>query len=208
MANTAPQAGRSPVRRLLFWCNSGPAPAHGPATKCIGIDDRLPKSNHELVMATSSSTSDAARAYLRLFPDVYLRFHRRDEKHSEMSGASRGVLMHLAQSGPLTVGQCAEHLNRAQSVVSEIIDQLERHGLLARVRDESDRRRTLVWLTEQGRARIIEDQEVLSVDSLERAIAKMKPQERAMLLEGTRALIRAADEASMPSKQKTKPRRK
>jgi DNA-binding MarR family transcriptional regulator len=154
-------------------------------------------------MATSSSVSEAARAYLRLFPDVYLRFHRRDEKHSEMSGASRGVLMHLAQSGPVTIGQCAQHLNRAQSVVSEIIDQLERNGYLARVRDEGDRRRTLVWLTDQGRARIIEDQEVLSVDILERAIVKMKPQHRAMLLEGTRALIQAADEDSVPARQKT-----
>ena len=155
-------------------------------------------------MTTSSSVSESARAYLRLFPDVYLRFHRRDDKRSEMSGASRGVLMHLAQSGPLTVGQCAQHLNRAQSVVSEIIDQLERHGFLARVRDESDRRRTLVWLTDQGRARMIEDQEVLGVDGLERAFAKMKPQQRLMLLEGTRALIQAADFDSVPAKPKTR----
>jgi DNA-binding MarR family transcriptional regulator len=99
-------------------------------------------------------------------------------------------------------------LDRAQSVVSEIIDQLERHGFLARVRDDSDRRRTLVWLTDQGRARIIEEQEVLSVEVLERAIAKMQPQHRAMLLEGTRALIQAAEEDSAPAKQKTKPRKR
>ncbi len=114
--------------------------------------------------------------------------------------------MHLAQSGPLTVGQCAQHLDRAQSVVSEIIDQLERHGFLARVRDESDRRRTLVWLTDQGRTRIIEEQEVLSVEVLERAIAKMKPQQRAMLLEGTRALIQAADIDFVPAKQRNRKR--
>src|SRR5664280_792546 len=190
------------ARRFLGYI--GPASARGPASKCIGIDDRLPKSKHGPVMTTSTSVSEAARSYLRLFPDVYLRFHRRDDKHSEMSGASRGVLMHLAQSGPLTVGQCAQHLNRAQSVVSEIIDQLERHGYLARVRDESDRRRTLVWLTDQGRARMIEDQEVLSVDVLARAFAKMKPQQRVMLLEGTRALIQAADVDSVPSKPKTR----
>lgn len=139
------------------------------------------------------SAPEAAQSYLKLFPSVYLRFHRRDAKHSEMSGASRGVLMHLAQSGPLTVGECAEHLQRAQSVVSEIIEQLEKNGLLARVRDEADRRRTLVWLTDQGRARLIADQEVLSGEALESALAKMTPKLRVMLIEGTLALVQAAE---------------
>lgn len=146
------------------------------------------------------NVAEAAAEYLRLFPNVYLRFHRRDSKHSEISNASRGVLLHLAQSGPLTVGECAKHLQRAQSVVSEIVDQLESHGLLARVRDESDKRRTLVWLTDQGRARLVADQEVLSHEALERALCRMKPQERRMLLEGTLALIRAADLESAFSK--------
>jgi DNA-binding MarR family transcriptional regulator len=157
-------------------------------------------------MTRMLTASEAAQSYLRLFPNVYLKFHRRDAKHSEMSGASRGVLMHLAQGGPLTVGECAEHLQRAQSVVSEIIEQLEKNGLLARVRDETDRRRTLVWLTDQGRARLIADQEVLSGEALERALDKMKPELRVMLIEGTSALVQAAEREFLathnPSKRK------
>jgi DNA-binding MarR family transcriptional regulator len=145
-------------------------------------------------MARTVDAAQAALEYLRLYPNVYLRFHRRDPKHSEMSGASRGVLLHLAQSGPLSVGDCAKHLKRAQSVVSEIVDQLERNGLLARVRDDRDKRRTLVWLTDEGRARLVAEQEVLSSEAIERAFYRMKPQERRMLLEGTTALIRAADQ--------------
>jgi hypothetical protein len=34
------------------------------------------------------------------------------------------VLSHLAVAGPLTVGEAAVHLGRAQSVVSEIVDAL------------------------------------------------------------------------------------
>jgi DNA-binding MarR family transcriptional regulator len=78
-------------------------------------------------------------------------------------------------------------------VVSEIVDQLEQHALLARVRDERDRRRTLVWLTDKGRARLSEEQEVLSLAVLERAVGELTPRERKKLLEGTRALIEAAD---------------
>jgi DNA-binding MarR family transcriptional regulator len=105
--------------------------------------------------------------------------------------------MHLAQTGPLTIGACAAHLQRAQSVVSEIVDQLERNGLLARVRDESDRRRALVWLTDEARERLVAEQEVLSRPSLEAAFAGMPEEERRMLLDGTRALLRARTEPSI-----------
>jgi len=152
---------------------------------------------------TPTDCATATQAYMKLFPDVYLCFHRRDGKQRGLSGASRAVLLHLAQSGPLTVGECSKHLERAQSVVSEIIDQLERHGLLARVRDEADRRRALVWLTDQGRARLLAEQDVLSPSALARALANMRPQERAMLIEGTRALVYAARRDDRPAKPKT-----
>lgn len=143
----------------------------------------------------------AAEAYAELFPAVYLRFHRRDGKRRELSSASRGVLFHLAGTGPLTVGECAKHLDRAQSVVSEIVDQLESHGLLARMPDENDRRRTLVWLTDAGRELLVDEQRVLSTDALTRAFAAMTPKERSHLLEGTRALLKVA----LPlSKQETR----
>ena len=140
-----------------------------------------------------AEAADAAGAYAALFPAVYLRLHRRDGKTRELSGASRAVLMHLAQTGPMTIGECARHLGRAQSVVSEIVDQLERHGLLARVRDEADRRRALVWLTDRARERLTAEQEVLGRELLERAMAAMTPDQRARLIDGTRALVEAAD---------------
>ena len=142
-------------------------------------------------MAEPSEQTDAA-AYLELYSSVYLKLHRRDGKQRELSGASRAILLHLVQSGPLTIGECARHLGRTQSVISEIVDQLENHGLLARARDPADRRRTLVWLTDSARERLIAEQEVLSRSALEGALAAMAPRERQMLLEGTRALIRAA----------------
>jgi hypothetical protein len=62
---------------------------------------------------------------------------------------------------------------------------------LARVRDGADRRRTLVWLTDAARARLADEQEVLSLDMLERAMSRMTPRDRRLLLEGTRALVEA-----------------
>jgi len=84
-------------------------------------------------------------------------------------------------------------------VISEIVDQLEKNRLLARVRDEGDRRRTLVWLTDEARARLAEEQEVLGLELLERAIGGMDPRARAKLIEGTRALVEAADRVARAS---------
>ncbi len=146
----------------------------------------------------------AAAAYAALFPAVFVRFHRRAEKKRGLTGASRAVLMHLAQSGPLTVTECAKHLGRAQSVMSEIIDQLEAKQILARVRDEDDRRRVVVWLTDEGRRTLTDDQQVLSFSALEAAMKNMKPRDRDMLLQGTRALISSSRREGRASSTKSK----
>lgn len=138
---------------------------------------------------------DPAHAFEQLFQAVYLRFHRRDAKRSELSAASRAVLQHLALAGPLTVGEASRHLDRAQSVVSDIVTQLEAKGLLERERDPGDRRRVLVWLTPAGFAQLGRDREVLSTELLGPALARLPPPTRTALLAGLRALV-AADDGS------------
>ncbi len=136
-----------------------------------------------------------AETFSELFRQLYLRFHRRDAKHSQLSAASRAVLIHLSLTGPLTVGEAALHLDRAQSVVSEIVQQLERKGLLEREPDPADRRRTLVWLTPAGFELLRQDREVLSSHLLERAMGAMAPADRGALLDALRALIAADTDA-------------
>ncbi len=131
----------------------------------------------------------AAREFGALFPAVYLAFHRRDAKHDELPNASRAVLQHLSLTGPLTIGEMAKHLDRAQSVVSEIVDHLERDGFLERVRDPRDRRRVLVWLSERGERYILDSREVLSRELLEHAMRQLRPAQRAALIRGLQALV-------------------
>ncbi|MBI1758762.1 MAG: winged helix-turn-helix transcriptional regulator [Actinobacteria bacterium] len=147
-----------------------------------------------------------ARDFAELFPAVYLRFHRRDEKGAQLSTASRAVLTHLSLTGPLTVSEAARHLDRAQSVVSDIVTQLEAKGLLERRRDPSDRRRVLVWLTPSGVELLHRDRDVLSVELLQRATTAMTASERAALLVGVRALLRAEATAPPRSAAPTHPR--
>ena len=141
------------------WRRSGAfaARAHADAGS-IGIDDGWPVGSLLCV--------SAAAEFEGLFREVYLTFHRRDAPRSSMAGASRAVLQHLVLAGPLTVGEMAAHLDRAQSVVSEIVTHLERDGLLEREADPADRRRTLVWLTEAGRAALDRENRVLDLPLL------------------------------------------
>ena len=136
-------------------------------------------------------TDEQARAerFAELFRAVYLTFHRRDGRRAQLAGASRAVLEHLALAGPLTVGEAAAHLARAQSVISEIVTHLERQGLLEREDDPSDRRRTLIWLTPDGHEALRRDREVLGVDHLARTLARLPPGHADELIAGLRALV-------------------
>jgi len=139
-----------------------------------------------------SSDADEAGEFEELFRAVYLTFHRRDGPRSQLPGASAAVLEHLALAGPLTIGEAAAHLRRAQSVVSEIVAHLERQGLLEREADPADRRRTMIWLTAAGHTALRRHREVLSEDLLAAALAQMDPAQAAALLGGLRALVQSA----------------
>jgi DNA-binding MarR family transcriptional regulator len=145
-----------------------------------------------------AGAEEFAKEFEDAFQQAYLRFHRRDGKRGQMSGASRAVLLHLAHTGPLTVGEAAQHLDRAQSVVSDIVTQLESKGLLEREADPDDRRRTLVWLTPTGFAALDRERQVLSTELLARAARRMTPDERAALVGGLKALIDANEKESTP----------
>ena len=145
-------------------------------------------------------TDERARAerFADLFRAVYLTFHRRDGPRSQLPGASRAVLEHLALAGPLTVGEAAAHMSRAQSVISEIVSHLERQGLLEREDDPADRRRTLIWLTAQGHEALRRDREVLSVDMLASAMARLPPGRADELIAGLTTLVDLATPVQQP----------
>src|SRR5271154_7478627 len=135
---------------------------------------------------------ERAELFARRFRAVYLTFHRRDGPRSQLQGASRAVLEHLAMAGPLTIGEAAAHLDRAQSVVSEIVSHLEGQGLLERERDPADRRRTLIWLTPAGHGALRRDREVLGLDLLASAFARMPAGGAGALIAGLQALVDTA----------------
>lgn len=141
------------------------------------------------------SPAEAARLVARLFPEVYRQFHSGGRLHYgadlPMTRRSLEVLRHLSLSGPLTVGEQAEHLGLRRNSVSELLQRLERRGLVARIRDERDERRVLVWLTEAGQDVVARIGEVLAPDRLEQSLARLSPDDRAIVVRGFELLARA-----------------
>jgi len=155
---------------------------------------------------------DAAAAdFCDLFPAIYLRFCRRHDDGgpgggplSRLTPQQDAVLHHLAMSGPLTVGEMARHFARAQSVVSEIVDGMERKGLLERMRDERDRRRTMVWLSDEAREVLARRRQVLDPERVARAMHALPEPQRHALITGLRALVHAAESDTSDTKARRK----
>jgi DNA-binding MarR family transcriptional regulator len=148
---------------------------------------------------------DHAAAFCDLFPALYLRFCRRHERGSprtRLTPQQDAVLHHLAMSGPLTVGEMARHFARAQSVVSEIVGGLQSKALLERMRDERDRRRTLVWLTDEAREVLARRSQVLDPERVRTAMGTLPAAQRDTLLHALRALVDAADADGKKKREK------
>ena len=141
---------------------------------------------------TPLTADAAAKRVARLFPEVYRRYHWAQRvKGAELPVSRRAleVLQHLQASGPLTVGEQAEHLGLRRNSVSELLQRLEAKGLIARIRDERDERRVLVWLTDSGRDVVSRIGQVLAPDLLAQTMVVLSPEERAIVVRGIELLV-------------------
>lgn len=67
-----------------------------------------------------------------------------------------GVLETLHHLGPLCQGQISAKLLKSSGNITLVLDNLEKHGLVQRVRDREDRRKVTLNLTPAGEALIAE----------------------------------------------------
>lgn len=138
---------------------------------------------------------DAAAEFGDLFAEVYRHcYTRRSPRDPGVSPESLALLHHLFDAGPLTVKEASAHFDRSQAAMSEMIQRLIERGLLDKIEDERDRRRHLVWLTEEGRAVATRERQPLSTELVAAAMAIMADEDREQLVQGMRRLVQAAAE--------------
>ena len=76
---------------------------------------------------------------------------RETHRPGELSYAQYGLLFGLAQGGALPARDLAYVADLSPATVTQMLDGLERAGLVERVRSDSDKRVVLTSLTERGR---------------------------------------------------------
>ena len=64
------------------------------------------------------------------------------------------ALLTLSDHGSLTMGELCDHLYLACSTATDLIDRMERNGLIERQRDQNDRRVIRLKITERGQEAI------------------------------------------------------
>lgn len=133
----------------------------------------------------------------RLHSAMWHRFHTHKQPilGSNVTPRMLGLLRHLAEAGPLTVGEQATQLGISRANATEVIDRLVAKGLVERMRDERDQRRVFVWLTAEGRASVASLAESVIDDPLTAAVGAIPAATRAQIIEGLRALLAAAETA-------------
>jgi len=140
-----------------------------------------------------------AQAFGQLYRELYrLAVRRIADGREQLSPETTALLVHLAQAGPLTLSEMAQHFDRALSTLSAKVAALESEGLLGRQRDGDDGRRALIWLSERGRQVLSEALEVLDRHRLARAAEHMNPEQRDQLIQGLQALVTALSTTEPP----------
>jgi DNA-binding MarR family transcriptional regulator len=74
---------------------------------------------------------------------------------ANISGRQLGLLRHLVQQGPLTVGQISQFLYVRDATTSSLLDRMERDGYVTRRRGQQDNRKVYIEPTDLGREIVV-----------------------------------------------------
>jgi DNA-binding MarR family transcriptional regulator len=71
---------------------------------------------------------------------------------SGLSGPQLMVMQAIERAGSVTAGNLARAVSLSQGTVTSILDRLEKKNLLRRVRSTEDKRKVVVFLSEEGKS--------------------------------------------------------
>jgi DNA-binding MarR family transcriptional regulator len=81
-----------------------------------------------------------------------ITLHSRDlSRRYGLTGPQLTILTEIANHQTLSVTQLARSISLSQATVTDILNRLEKRGLVERTRDSADRRRVLIRITDQCR---------------------------------------------------------
>jgi DNA-binding MarR family transcriptional regulator len=104
-------------------------------------------------VTTTTERIDEVRGALREMLAAQRRMRGREaQRHGDLSFSQHAVLRVLADGAVHSAGELARETDLTPASMTKMLDGLSAAGLVRRVRDETDRRRVAVAITDAGRA--------------------------------------------------------
>ena len=113
-------------------------------------------------------------------------------KRVGLTGPQLVILQEIANLGEVTAGEIAKAASLSQATVTGILERMEKRGLLARQRSESDKRRIMVRITPSGRE-ILQEAPPLMQEAFIERFASLQDWEQTMILSALQRLVSIMD---------------
>lgn len=105
-----------------------------------------------------------------------------------LTGPQLVILQEISKFDEVSVGKIAKAISLSQATVTGVLERLEKRSLVLRRRDDIDRRRVLVSITEQG-FRVLETAPPLMQESFVEQFNALEDWEQAMILSSLQRLV-------------------
>jgi DNA-binding MarR family transcriptional regulator len=127
--------------------------------------------------------------------------HLRQTSRQPLAPAQLGSLLKIS-AGPCTLSELARHQSVSPPTVSRSVDMLVRRGWVERTVDESDRRQTLLGLTDQGR-QVLADVKACAEQHIAAKISTLNASDRGELAAAAALLARVFTERPVSKDSRT-----
>jgi len=113
-----------------------------------------------------------------------------------LTGPQLVILQEISKNDEVSVGKIAKAISLSQATVTGILERLEKRSLIFRRRDDIDRRRVLVSITDDG-LRLLETAPPLMKESFVEQFNGLEDWEQAMILSSLQRLVAMMDAKSI-----------
>lgn len=105
-----------------------------------------------------------------------------------LTGPQLMVLRELSAHNGVSVGELTRAIHLSQATVTGILDRLAKRGLVRRQRSDQDKRRVLVWLTEEGE-HLLADAPPLLQEEFTDEFSKLEDWEQSQILSALQRIV-------------------
>lgn len=109
-------------------------------------------------------------------------------KHSELSLLQGYALTHLYFKGPIKISELCEHMRVSLGAASQMVDRLEKLGMVRRIADSTDRRVRKVQVLDKGK-RFVQENFAFSQNWLMEIPNNITPKQEAQITTSLSILI-------------------